>query len=76
VIELFPNPAHDFITLRMPGKIQKSRVDILSVTGKVMKSFSWSNDQNRLDVSDFPAGVYLVRIQSGDKFVLKKFVKQ
>lgn len=74
--DLYPNPAKDFITLKMPGEIQNSTIDILNIQGIVMKSFSNNVNQNRLDVSHFPAGVYLVRIQSEGNHILKKFVKQ
>lgn len=75
-IELFPNPANDFIILKMPGEIQKSIVEILNIQGKVMKSFSLQQNQNRLDISSFPAGIYIMRTYSDKNQILKKFVKQ
>lgn len=72
----YPNPAHDFITLKMPKELQSSTVEILNIQGKVIQSFSINNNQNQLNVSHFPAGIYLVRIQSKEKQILNKFVKQ
>jgi len=73
---LYPNPAHDFITLRMPKETQNSTVDIININGQVIKSFRINNNQSQLNVSTFPAGIYLLRIQSEENQILKKFVKQ
>ncbi|MFO7933401.1 MAG: T9SS type A sorting domain-containing protein [Bacteroidales bacterium] len=75
-VEIFPNPAHEFITLKMPKDSQSSTVDILSIQGKIIHSFSMLNDQTRLDVSHLPAGVYLVRVKSQQNYIQKKFIKQ
>jgi streptogramin lyase len=75
-IELFPNPAHDFITLKLPHEFQGSTVEILNINGEAIKSFNIGNNQNQLDVSHLPAGIYLVRIQSNENQIVKKFVKQ
>lgn len=74
--ELFPNPAKDFIVLKMPVEFQNSTVDILNVQGKVIKTCKANNNPNRVNVSHFPDGVYLVWIQTDENFILKKFVKQ
>lgn len=75
-LDLFPNPAHDYITLKMPKELQRTTVDILNIQGSLIKSFNVSNNQSRLDVSHFPAGIYLVRIHLDENYNLKKFAKQ
>jgi len=75
-IELFPNPANDFIILKMPGEIHNSTVDILNIQGKIIKSLTVTKNQNKLNINQFPSGIYLVRIQSNENQILKKFVKQ
>lgn len=74
--ELFPNPAHDYITLKIPGELQNSTVDILNIQGTVIKSIYLPSDQNNVDVSHFPVGIYLVRIQLEENNITKKFIKQ
>ena len=73
---LFPNPANDFITLKISGEIQNTTVDILNIQGKTIKTFNLNNNETRMDVSSFPAGVYLVTIQSDENHFIKKFAKQ
>ncbi|WP_340111274.1 T9SS type A sorting domain-containing protein [Maribellus mangrovi] len=72
----YPNPAHDFISLKIPSDFQSSTVDIINLNGQVLLTFNINNKLNRLDVSKIPAGVYLLRIQWQDNQSLKKFVKQ
>ena len=75
-IILFPNPAKDFITLKIPEGLQNSTVDIFNMQGKTMKTFNINNNQNRLDVSAFPSEIYFVNIQSDKNHFTKKFIKQ
>lgn len=75
-ITLFPNPAHDFVVLKMDGEIQNLEVDILNIQGQTIKTFSTGSNQCQLDVSNLYPGVYLVRIQSQQNNILKKLIKQ
>ncbi len=75
-INIFPNPASDYITIRKPKDIQYFKVDILNIQGNTVKTFNTNDSYERMDVSFLPDGVYLVRIQLEEKFVMKKFVKQ
>jgi len=74
--DLFPNPANDYITIKKSQEIQNLKIDILNIQGKTIKTFNLNNNETRLDVSSFPAGVYLVRIQQNENHFMKKFVKQ
>ena len=75
-IELFPNPAHDYITLITPDEFNRSTIEILNTQGEILKTITISGIQTWLDVNQFPSGVYLVRIQKDKNYILKKFVKQ
>ncbi len=74
--ELYPNPAHDYLNLKVPKELQSSKVDIMSASGQVLQSFNLNNNQKLLQISQLPAGVYLLRIQSKENQSLEKFVKQ
>jgi len=73
---LFPNPAKDFITLKLPEGFQYSKVDILNIQGKTIQSNSFNTNRNQVDVSQFSAGIYFVNIQTDRNRVTKKFIKQ
>jgi hypothetical protein len=73
---LYPNPAHDFITLKIQKQLQNPIVDIININGQLIHSCRIQNNQNRLDISALSSGVYMVRIQSDENHFIKKFVKQ
>ena len=75
-VELFPNPTRDFTTLNIKEDIRYSTVDILNFQGQKIKSFSINNKQSQLDVSQLSPGVYLVRINSRQNYILKRLIKQ
>lgn len=59
-VAIFPNPVHDVLTLR---NLQGNQaVSIYAIDGRLMRSMTVSSDQT-IDVSDFPVGLYLVKIQ-------------
>ncbi len=56
-VSLFPNPVHDFLTLRnLQGK---QMVCIYALDGRMVKTFIASGDQPT-DISDLRKGIYLV----------------
>ena len=59
-ISLYPNPANDFV--RIEGA-EAAEVQIFNTLGQSVKTFY---NTNNLSISDFPEGVYLLRITSTD----------
>lgn len=75
-IEIFPNPAGDYIDIKLPEELYRSIVTILNIQGKTIEINRFDNNQSRLDVSHLPNGIYIVRIESQQNYILKKFIKQ
>lgn len=63
-INIYPNPAIDMVTI---DGIEASKVEIFNNLGQMMASF---HNTNELNVSDFPEGVYLLRVTSTDGNIL------
>ncbi|MFK7904013.1 MAG: Ig-like domain-containing protein, partial [Chitinophagales bacterium] len=77
---ILPVPAKDFITINfsmMPGD---ATVEVFNLTGQSMavNELSSTNTQNmiRLDVADYPVGIYVVSIKAGGEIISSKFVKR
>jgi hypothetical protein len=62
-IELFPNPTHEFFTLKWNPFIQISEVTITDASGKVLvkKTNLSGNNYETFEVSLWPKGVYLLQ---------------
>ncbi len=77
---LFPNPVHDQVTLRLNNdQTGNMLVQITDAFGTLKASYRFSKTaafiQENLATSSYPAGIYFVRIQVGNKVFVKKIVK-
>jgi len=74
-IEVHPNPAHNNLFINAPHNI--SSVTVVDMIGKTIMTHTPQNETSvSLDVSALPAGVYFVKVVSGDSNKLIKVVKQ
>lgn len=76
--QVFPNPAADKAFIYLGGSIEKDKVqiDFRNTSGELVKGYSdVSNDNNGLDLTGLPSGMYFVSIRGNDSVSGKKFVK-
>ncbi len=66
---LYPCPAGDFVIIKNIGDINKSKVEIFTVEG--IKIFE-SDYQEKINISDFTPGLYLVKIGTDFRKLIKK----
>jgi hypothetical protein len=72
-ISVFPNPSMDQITIVCQ---RQAIVEILNIQGQVLKGLTAHDGYNKVDLSDFPGGVYIIRAQTASGIVIKKLIKQ
>jgi hypothetical protein len=72
-VVVHPNPTTDLLFVKLP--IRTAPVEIVDVRGVSVKSIQWRYGEP-IFVSDLSAGVYLIRIQTADGIVTKRFIKQ
>lgn len=66
-IELFPNPTSNFLSLEWNfTPPESSTVQILDVTGKLIRNHEFAGTTTTLNVQELPEGTYFIRVQSGD----------
>jgi Secretion system C-terminal sorting domain len=74
-INIYPNPAHDYLIISNLDDLQS--IHILSVTGIIVWSSRFPGEQTvTVPISEFPDGVYLIRIHASGKFINRKFIKE
>jgi len=79
IIQLYPNPASQFIELNIPPSYETiSSLRIFSITGALIdQKVLFGNQQAlRYDISGYKNGVYLLEINSVNKKEVLKFIKQ
>lgn len=71
-VEIFPNPIKDYLNIKSKQNIRA--VELYNIVGKKMSRIEVIN--NKIDLSNLPNGIYLLKIYSNGAIVNKKIVKQ
>jgi len=74
-ISFFPNPSSDFLNVQlknMEGSLSRS-VTIYSLSGEIMYVLPNAEIINKIDVSSFTNGTYLVKVVTDGEIYIKKF---
>ncbi|MCZ7558585.1 MAG: VWA domain-containing protein [Bacteroidia bacterium] len=77
---LYPEPASDWLHVVFPGPSRDARVTLVSLLGQVLARRETQgpgdNRTMRIDLSDLPAGIYLLQANSGERWWVRKVVKR
>ncbi len=76
-VEVLPNPTSGILNIRSSGQLQgEILVDLYSINGihLMEKKLVPGIPAVRLDLMDYPAGVYLLRLKSGDAVVTERII--
>jgi hypothetical protein len=68
---IFPNPTEGQFRIQNYG-LEITNIEITDISGKVSKSFSIS----QIDISDYPCGIYFLKITTDEGVFTKKIIKQ
>jgi hypothetical protein len=79
IIQAYPNPAINELRITVPATWQDKKVqfDIYTVGGQNMKRLSRSNagQTEVMDISQLPAGSYIIRVSAESETATQQFVK-
>lgn len=73
-ISVSPNPATDIVTVTSPDAI--SLIEIYSLSGVCMTAATPCHTEASIDVANYPAGHYVVRITTARETVTKRLIKR
>lgn len=73
LINIYPNPATDKITIIAP---EKSVIEILDINDQFIKTIKNHDTKSIIDLTDFSRGVYIIKVRTDQEIVIKKFIKQ
>lgn len=78
-VVVYPNPATDKVSFILNNMADNNAdITIMSVTGQIVYENTLLGNQNfevkNIDISDLNAGVYFVKVKSGDQHLTKKMI--
>jgi hypothetical protein len=73
MINIYPNPAFNEITVDGENINQVSLYDL---KGNIISDAPKANNSIKIDVSGLTSGIYIIRIQTNKKVIVKKIIKQ
>lgn len=78
-LDVFPNPTNGKLIIDLSEQSnQNLKLEVFNTTGNCVLDQAIKKEENSisLDISDFPAGVYMVRLIDGQKFYSQKILKK
>ncbi len=78
-IKIYPNPANNLINIAFDKRVVSNKIEIFNTTGQLIfskKINSVAEDIEQIDVTGFTSGLYFVKVQSLNSFIIKKFIKE
>lgn len=74
-LKIYPIPAKELITIQTSIKGEKE-IRIISIDGKTIYQGILTDEENQVDISSLPKGVYFVKMSGGERVLTGKVVVQ
>ena len=71
---VYPNPSKDIISIKLENS-DLSKVSIIDLNGKLLVSHICSVNEFSININELNPSIYLVRIEQGEKIMIRKFIK-
>jgi len=75
-LAVYPNPVQQEMVVTVGGTVNNGTINILDMTGKLLKAQTANNNTVKLNVSELPAGMYIVQYTDDNRREQVKFTKQ
>ncbi len=75
LLRVYPNPVRHRLRIRVDRSIEKGKLKINDISGRLIISREFRIPEMELDVSGWNEGYYLIRIKSDDQLINKKIYK-
>ncbi len=68
-ISIYPNPSNGSFTINLASSSNQFNVIISDITGKIIQSYTNTNNKVLVNISNNPKGIYLIKILENNKIV-------
>jgi hypothetical protein len=73
-VKIYPVPAGDYVKLAMPEG-ERGKLTVVDLNGKALITQAIASEETTVDVSSLDKGIYLIRVETGNKVQVLKFTK-
>jgi len=73
---IWPNPASDFINVGVNNGTRFGKVSIYNMIGSIVKVVEIEGNDKEIDISDLPAGSYIITVDDEKEPLVKQFIKK
>jgi hypothetical protein len=73
---IYPNPTNDKIILESEYFLQDAEISIFTLQGKLLLNKQLQSSKAIIDISEFPEGIYFIKVSTPKKKFVKRFVKR
>lgn len=76
-VKIYPNPAKDRLTIQLESfEGGNLSLELINSMAEVLKSQTYSNEQNEFDLTDLPKGIYFLRVRDSETQKVFKVIKE
>ena len=75
-VSLYPNPAKEYVDIRVDGDLNVKMMEVYDVYGKLINTVTVTENPTRINVSSLANGMYFVRVSTEAGMVTKTFIKK
>src|SRR6056297_3549945 len=75
-VNVYPNPAIDYITVKVENGSRVGTISIYNMIGSLVKVEEINGNEKEIDISDLPAGSYIISVEDEKEPITKQIIKQ
>ncbi|HUS85851.1 MAG TPA: T9SS type A sorting domain-containing protein [Bacteroidales bacterium] len=69
---IYPNPANDYFTIKLPVEVESSTITIYTLEGKPVKEVKLTGSIIQISTEDFESGQYIIQISIFNEKITKQ----
>lgn len=74
-VKVFPNPAGDWLTLKMPEGLNEGALYIYNIAGEILYNRDFAGKEQVINLTNIPSGIYIMKVIASNCNFNLKFVK-
>ena len=75
-IVAYPNPASSYVNVSVVNGTKLGTINIYNIIGSLVKVVEIEGNEQEINISDLPAGSYIISVEDEKEPVIKHFIKK